>query len=76
MGVFENQEPLNPEVARVYKPKCIKLKKKTFGLESLTKVCKIENKLLKNGNIIVINVRTAKYISKICLEYAIARCQV
>ena len=35
MGVFENQEPLkSPEVARVYKPKCIKLKKKNiwFGI--------------------------------------------
>ena len=54
IGVFQNQEPLkSPEVVRVYKPECIKLKKNTFGLESLTKVCKIENKLLKNGNIIV-----------------------
>ena len=49
----------------------------TFGLESLNKVCKIENKLLKNGNITLYsNVRTAKYISKICLGYVIAQCQV
>ena len=38
-------------------------------------VAKLNIKLLKKDNIIVDNIKPAKSISKICLEYAIAVCQ-